>query len=71
MAKPGLIYAPGQYLKMAFATVLKYAMGLPSVSNAEISAAMLHEVVNGFEKEPLQSDDLVRIGRQALKGGGE
>ena len=66
VAKPGLITTPGQYFKAIFATAMKYVMGLPSVSVAEISAAMLHEVTNGFEKEPLENDDLVRIGRQAL-----
>lgn len=69
VAKPGMITAPGQYLKTAFATVMKYAMALPNVDVSEISAAMLHEVVHGFEKEPLANDDLVRIGRMALRGG--
>ncbi len=67
MAKPGLITAPGQILKTIRATVLKYVMSLPNVDVAEISAAMLHEVIHGFEKEPLENDDLVKIGRQALK----
>lgn len=67
MAKPGLITAPGQILKTIFATVLKYAMSLPNVDVTEVSAAMLHEVIHGFEKEPLENDDLVTIGRQALK----
>jgi len=67
VAKPGLITAPGQILKTMRATVLKYVMSLPNVDVAEISAAMLHEVIHGFEKEPLENDDLVKIGRQALK----
>ena len=67
VAKPGLITAPGQILKTIFATVLKYAMSLPNVDVTEVSAAMLHEVIHGFEKEPLENDDLVTIGRQALK----
>lgn len=67
VAKPGLITAPGQYLKTIGATILKYAMSAPSINVAEISAAMLHEVIHGFEKEPLENDDLVRIGRQALQ----
>ena len=67
-AKPGLITPPGQSLKTVFATVMRYVMSLPSVGVKEISAAMLHEAVHGFEKEPLENDDLVRIGRQALKG---
>lgn len=37
-----------------------------NVSVTEAAAAMLQQVVEGFEKEPLQNDDLVRIGRKAL-----
>lgn len=66
VAKPGFITAKGQYLKTIFATGLKYVMSLPSIDVAEVSAAMLHEVMHGFEKEPLENDDLVRIGRQAI-----
>lgn len=68
VAKPGLITAPGQFLKTVFATGMKYVMGLPNVSVAEVAAAMLHEVVHGFEKEPLENADLVRIGQRALEG---
>lgn len=66
-AKPGIITAQGQYLKKIFATGMKYLMSLPNVDITEVSAAMLHEVIHGFEKEPLENDDLVRIGREALK----
>ena len=66
VAKPGAITGPGQYRKMIFVTVMNYVMSFPSVSVAEVSAAMLHEVIHGFEKEPLENGDLVRIGREAL-----
>jgi len=39
---------------------------LPSLSVVEMSAAMLDQVLNGFEKDPLTNEDLVRIGRRAL-----
>lgn len=42
-------------------------MSMGNVDVREVSAAMLHEVVHGFEKEPLENEDLVRIGRQALE----
>ena len=66
MSKPGLVTAPGQIWKTMTATVLKHVPFVPSVEVKEISAAMLHQVMTGFEKETLQNDDLVRIGRQAL-----
>lgn len=67
VAKPGLITGPGLYLKNIGATLIKFMTSVPNVDVTEVSAAMLHEVMHGFEKEPLQNDDLVRIGRRALK----
>ena len=64
VSKPGLITKPGNYLNLAFATVLKWAGLVPNVAVTEIAAAMLDQVINGFEKEPLQNEDLVRIGRE-------
>ena len=43
-------------------------LGLPKVDVGEISAAMIHEVMYSFEKKTLENADLVRIGREALKG---
>jgi hypothetical protein len=63
VAKPGLITKPGNYLNIAFATVLKWAGLVPNVAVTEVAAALLDQVINGFEKEPLMNDDLVRIGR--------
>jgi hypothetical protein len=64
VAKPGLITKPGNYFNIAFATVLKWAGLVPNVAVTEAAAAILDQVVNGFEKEPLMNDDLVRIGRE-------
>ena len=50
-----------------FATVLSYTISLPNIDVRDVSAAMLHEITHGFEKEPLDNEDLVRIGRQALE----
>jgi hypothetical protein len=64
VAKPGLITR--SIASVVFAGGLKLVMGVPSVGLSEVSAAMLHQVVHGFEKEPLENEDLVRIGRQTL-----
>jgi hypothetical protein len=58
-----LITKPGNYLNLAFATALKWAGLVDNVGLAEISAALLDQITNGFEKEPLMNEDLVRIGR--------
>jgi hypothetical protein len=69
VAKPGLIIGSGQYAKWVFAMLLEVAGVVPSLYNVEVAAAMLDQVVKGFEKEPLENIDLRRIGKLALKSG--
>lgn len=42
-------------------------VGAPVVELSECAAAMIEQVTNGFEKEPLECSDLVRLGRKALE----
>lgn len=58
VVKPGLIDAPGRE-KLEIP-------GLPHIELAGIAAALLDQVMNGFEKNTLSNDDLVRIGQKAL-----
>ena len=69
VAKPGLIIAPGEYLRSIGAAAMNLMGIVPNLAVGEVSAAMLHQVVHGWEKEPLENADLVRIGRLALQGG--
>ncbi|KAJ7261741.1 putative nucleoside-diphosphate-sugar epimerase [Mycena haematopus] len=64
VAKPGLITR--SFASSIFAAGIKLIMGVGNVSREEVSAAILHQAIHGFEKEPLENDDLVRIGRKAL-----
>jgi hypothetical protein len=66
VAKPGLILEPGNVLHWLRSWLLWFVASLPAISVVEISAAMLDQVVNGFEKDPLMNQDLVRIGQKAL-----
>lgn len=66
VAKPGLITASTFGLKTVMAFVMKMTISVPSVSVIECSAALLDQVVKGFEREPLKNEDLVRLGRQVL-----
>ncbi|KAF2870486.1 hypothetical protein BDV95DRAFT_607656 [Massariosphaeria phaeospora] len=61
VAKPGLITEPWNIPKRAFATVLGWTVSLPSIYVGQIATAMLDQVVNGIEKDPLLNVDLVRI----------
>lgn len=54
VVKPGLIDAPG--------AEKREIPGLPHIDLPDIAAALLEQVVSGFEKDTLSNDDLVRIG---------
>ncbi|KAK4110896.1 hypothetical protein N656DRAFT_790777 [Canariomyces notabilis] len=65
IAKPGVINGPGKestLFKRAFFSLI----GVPKIHVSEISAALLSQVVNGFEKDTLMSEDLSRIGQKVL-----
>ncbi|KAH8807463.1 hypothetical protein F5884DRAFT_899859 [Xylogone sp. PMI_703] len=68
VAKPGLIDGPGRtgMIMTALQTVGTTIIGLPRVGVSEVSATLLDQAVNGFEKETLLNEDLVRIGRSVL-----
>lgn len=68
VVKPGIITAPGQYLKTISATALKWLGVVPTLDVGEVSAAMLEMVTKGWDKEPLENEDLIKVGRAALKG---
>jgi hypothetical protein len=60
IVKPGLIDAPG--------AEKREIPGLPHIDLPDIAAALLDQVIRGFEKDTLSNDDLVRIGQRALAG---
>lgn len=66
VAKPGWITAATFSTRSIMAFVMRWTVSLPSVSVTECSATMLDQVTNGFDKEPLTNEDLVRIGRRVL-----
>lgn len=66
-AKPGLISSKETIAGAALGAFLRVTGVFPSLKVEEIAAAMLHQVLNGFEKEPLENADLQRIGTAALQ----
>ncbi|KAI0908381.1 hypothetical protein F4823DRAFT_493006 [Ustulina deusta] len=68
IAKPGLIEDPSKtaMLNKVLKNVGRTIIGLPKVNLRGISATLLDQAVNGFEKDTLQNEDLVRIGRRSL-----
>ena len=60
IAKPGLI-ASG-IVTSVLRSFLTYTGIVPSNTISRVSKAMLRQVVDGFEKEPLLAEDLERLG---------
>ena len=48
-------------------TVLWLTIGLPYLHVKELAAAEVEQAVKGFEKDVMENDDCVRVGREALK----
>ncbi|KAF8311142.1 hypothetical protein DL93DRAFT_2169194 [Clavulina sp. PMI_390] len=60
VAKPAYIPAPESLLRSFVGGLIKWGGGI-SISRADIVTAMLDQVVNGFDKDPLDNADLVGI----------
>ena len=58
VAKPGLIDAPGEEKRNI--------PGVPNIDLQVIAAALLGQIINGFEKDTLSNADMIRIGQEAL-----
>ncbi|KAI1408642.1 hypothetical protein F5Y13DRAFT_204626 [Hypoxylon sp. FL1857] len=59
IATPGVIVGPGGSLPAI--------PNLPKIELCDIAAALLDQVANGFEKNTLSNEDMVRIGQSALR----
>lgn len=64
MAKPGLVDGETGPVIRALQTVGCYIINMPRVDVSDLAAAMLHQVVEGFDNCTLLNEDLVRIGQQ-------
>lgn len=53
-------------MRSIVALVIRVATLKACVTVTECSATLLDQIVNGFEKEPLENEDLIRIGRRVL-----
>lgn len=65
VVKPGLINSSNRLFWSALVRTVGM-VGAPVVEVTECAAAMIDQVMNGFEKEPLECSDLARLGRKAL-----
>lgn len=71
VAQPGMVTSSVTFWRAAqaslFAFTNLFTRAIPNVSRTELAAAILGQVVRGFEKEPLTNNDLIRLGQAALK----
>lgn len=72
VAQPGMVTSSATFWRSVQATLFgftnMFTRAIPNVSRTELTAAILDQVVHGFEKEPLTNADLVKIGRAARSG---
>lgn len=66
VAKPGIITGHSRGLMSVMTGVLTGLGIVKKVPIQELVAAMLQQVRDGFQKEPLENDDLIRLGQKAL-----
>lgn len=62
-AKPGYITATGDIVRATMAATVRAVSGIPSIDVVDLAAAMLDQVIKGFEREPLMPDDLIRLAK--------
>ncbi|RYO99413.1 hypothetical protein DL764_006808 [Monosporascus ibericus] len=71
IVRPGMVWSSITFWRSVQANIFRATNVLtrviPNISLTELSAAILDQVVRGFEKEALSNADLVRIGGAALK----
>lgn len=71
VARPGLVMSSATWTRAAMASVFSavnfFTRAIPNVGVDALSAAVLDQVIAGFEKETLSNADLVRLGQAALE----
>ena len=67
VVKPGLITSHVSIGRSVWGTALRITNLATNVTVQEVAAVMLRQVVDGFDQETLENDDLRRIGRAALE----
>ncbi|KFZ09904.1 hypothetical protein V501_05438 [Pseudogymnoascus sp. VKM F-4519 (FW-2642)] len=66
VVKPGLVDGETGSIVRAMQTVGCYMINMPRVEVCDLAAALLQQVVEGFDSDTLLNEDLVRIGQKAL-----
>ncbi|KAJ5922023.1 hypothetical protein N7516_009726 [Penicillium verrucosum] len=71
IARPGVIANSTTWSRALvvnlFRIINRFGRTLPSIQRSELAAAVLNQVMDGFEKKTLLNADLVRLGRRELK----
>jgi hypothetical protein len=71
IARPGVIANSSIWSRALVANLFRivnlFGRPLPNIQRSQLAAAVLHQVMDGFEKETLSNADLVRIGQRELE----
>ncbi|OBT80653.1 hypothetical protein VF21_00329 [Pseudogymnoascus sp. 05NY08] len=66
VAKPKLVDGETGPIIRALQTVGCYIINMPRVEVSDLAAALLQQVVEGFDSDTLLNEDLIRIGQKSL-----
>ncbi|KAJ5650222.1 uncharacterized protein N7484_003945 [Penicillium longicatenatum] len=71
IAHPGVVTSSTTWTRTVlgsiFGVVNLFTRAFPNVSQSELAAAVLDQAIDGFDKETLSNNDLVRIGQSVLQ----
>ncbi|KAF4970068.1 hypothetical protein FSARC_2814 [Fusarium sarcochroum] len=68
ITKQGSVNDPGMgVVKHAFKMLTHTIVNVPTIGRPEMTAALLDQAVNGFEKDTLMNAELVAIGKKAME----
>jgi hypothetical protein len=70
VAQPGMITSSVTFWRTAqawlFGFTNMFTRAIPNIRRTELAAALLSQVVGGFEKDPLTNADLIRLGNSQI-----
>lgn len=71
IAHPGVVTNSTTWSRTMLASIFRvvnlFTRALPNVSRNELAAAVLNQVIYGFDKANLSNNDLIRIGQSTLQ----
>lgn len=62
----GMITSHATVFRSVWGSMLSWSNYMPNIAVEEVSAAMIHGTIHGFQAETITNDDLKEVGQRAL-----